>query len=309
MKRIFVVAFSPGLASSMAITKDIFDTANRLSVSGGRSPPFDVQVISAAAARSVNFNSDDILLMPGLGIADEEGLTNWLASRNATSAVRFVEQAHGEGATVAASCASTFLLAKAGVLDGREATTTWWLAPLFGRMFPDVDLNPERILVADWPIATAGAALAQIDLVLAIVAKFASVSLSQACARYLLLDQRKSQSPYMAVGHLAVQDSRLSRAQAWIQDNLTNDFSIDQVADAVGMSPRTFARRVNAVAGMSPVKFVQRIRIEAAERLLETTRLTVDEVAREVGYAESSTLRRLIRREGRRTPGDLRRHR
>lgn len=190
-----------------------------------------------------------------------------------------------------------------------QATTTWWLAPLFGRMFPDVDLNPERILVADWPIATAGAALAQIDLVLAIVAKFASVSLSQACARYLLLDQRKSQSPYMAVGHLAVQDSRLSRAQAWIQDNLTNDFSIDQVADAVGMSPRTFARRVNAVAGMSPVKFVQRIRIEAAERLLETTRLTVDEVAREVGYAESSTLRRLIRREGRRTPGDLRRHR
>lgn len=309
MKRIYVVAFSPGLASSLAITQDIFATANRLALSGGRTAPFDVRIVSPVVARRTDIKSDDLLLMPGLGISDEEGLEAWLSSRNATSAVRFVEQARQEGATIAASCASTFILAKAGILDGREATTTWWLAPLFARLFPKVVLNPERIMVADWPIVTAGAALAQIDLVLAIVAKFASPSLSQACARYLLLDQRKSQSPYMAVGHLAVQDARLAKAQIWIQENLTNDFSVEQVADAVGMSSRTFARRVNAVAGMSPVKFVQRIRIETAERLLETTRLTVDEVAREVGYAEPSTLRRLMGREGRRTPGDLRRHR
>lgn len=307
MKKVHVIAFSPGLASSLAITRDIFETANRLAASGGRSAPFEVRVLSLAQARKVAFTADDILLMPGLGVADEGDLVTWLASRGADQAVRLVQGARDEGATVAASCASTFLLAKSGVLDGRPATTTWWLAPLFGRIFPQVNLNPDRILVADWPIATAGAALAQIDLVLAIVAKFASPGLSQACARYLLLDQRKSQSPYMSLGHLAVQDARLSRAQAWIEDNLAGDFSIDQVADAVGMSPRTFARRVNAVAGMSPVKFVQRIRIETAERLLETTRLTVDEVARQVGYAESSTLRRLIRREGRRTPGDLRR--
>lgn len=309
MKRIFVVAFSPGLASSLAITRDIFESANRLAVAGGRSAPFEVQVISPAAARTTAFEAKDLLLMPGLGIADEQGLANWLSSRAATAAARFVEGAHTAGATVGASCASTFLLAKAGILDGRQATTTWWLDPLFRRLFPKVDLNSERILVVDWPIATAGAALAQIDLVLAIVAKFASPGLSQTCARYLLLDQRKSQGPYMAVGHLAVQDPCLSRADAWIQENLANDFTIDQVADAAGLAPRTFARRVHSVAGMSPVKFVQRIRMEAAERLLETTHLTVDEVAREVGYAESSTLRRLIRREGRRTPGDLRRRR
>lgn len=309
MKRIVVVAFSPGLASSLAITQDIFATANRLALAGGRSAPFEVLVISPAAARSCVFEADDLLLLPGLGIPDEEELATWLSSRGATAATRFIEQAHAAGATVAASCASTFLLAKAGILDGRLATTTWWLAPLFRRLFPKVDLNPERILVADWPIATAGAALAQVDLVLAIVAKFASPGLSRACARYLLLDERKSQGPYMAVGHLAVQDACLSRAEAWIQENLANDFTIDQVADSAGMAPRTFARRVHSVAGMSPVKFVQRVRMEAAERLLETTRLTVDEVAREVGYAESSTLRRLIRREGRRAPGDLRRHR
>jgi transcriptional regulator GlxA family with amidase domain len=82
---------------------------------------------------------------------------------------------------------------------------------------------------------------------------------------------------------------------------------MDELAAAVSLTPRTFARRLASVCGLSPVRFAQRIRVEAAERLLETTRLSVDQVARRVGYAEPSTLRRLIRREARRSPAQLRR--
>ncbi len=191
--------------------------------------------------------------------------------------------------------------------DGARATTTWWLAPAFRRLHPDVELLDEQIVVADWPIVTAGAAMAQMDLMLTVIAKFASPGLSEACARYLLLDQRRSQAPYMAVTFLAGQDPQIARAEAWVRANIDRDFTMDELAAAAGLSPRTFARRLASVCGLSPVKFAQRLRIEAAERLLETTWLSVDEVARRVGYAEPSTLRRLIRREARRSPAELRR--
>jgi transcriptional regulator GlxA family with amidase domain len=92
-----------------------------------------------------------------------------------------------------------------------------------------------------------------------------------------------------------------------VRANIERDFTMDELASAAGLSPRTFARRLASVCCLSPVRFAQRLRIEAAERLLETTRLSVDEVARRVGYAEPSTLRRLIRREARRSPAELRR--
>eukprot|EP01035_Chromulina_nebulosa_P036233 gene36233-biopygen23799 len=149
--------------------------------------------------------------------------------------------------------------------------------------------------------------MAQMDLMLTLIAKFASPGLAEACARYLLLDQRRSQAPYMAVTFLAGQDARIAEAELWVRENIARDFSMDELADAVNLTPRTFARRLASVCGLSPVRFAQRIRIEAAERLLETTRLSVDEVARRVGYAEPSTLRRLIRRESRRSPAELRR--
>lgn len=105
------------------------------------------------------------------------------------------------GAMLAAPCASTFLLADTGLLDGRRATTTWWLAPLFRRRYPKVELVTDQIVVADWPIATGGAAMAQMDLMLAIVGRFAGPSLAKRCANYLLLDERHSQAPFMAIAY------------------------------------------------------------------------------------------------------------
>jgi transcriptional regulator GlxA family with amidase domain len=193
-------------------------------------------------------------------------------------------------------------LADTGLLNGRRATTTWWLAGAFRRRFPHVVLTSDEIVVLGWPLATAGAAMAQIDMMLAIVAKFARPALADDCARYLLLDKRTSQAAFISITQLAAQDSRIARAESWIRAHIADDFTINDVASAVALTPRTFARRLEAVCGLSPVRFVQRIRIEIAKMLLETTRRSVEDIAQQVGYAEPSTLRRLLRRETQRPP-------
>ena len=308
MTQVAVLALPGGMASSLAITLDVLETANRVSLGSGRAAPFQVRTVKPGPrAAPLGLGPRDLLIIPGQGSRSEDELIANLASPAVHRGGQLAAEAVAAGANIAAACASTFVIAQAGLLSGRRATTTWWLAPVFRRLHPDVELVADRIVVPDWPIATAGAAMAQMDLMLAVVAKFASPGLSQAFARYLLLDQRRSQAPYMAVTFLAGQDDRIARAEAWMRANIERDFGMDELAAAAGLSPRTFARRLASVCGLSPVKFAQRIRLDVAERLLETTRLTVDEVARRIGYAEPSTLRRLIRRDSRRTPAELRR--
>ena len=258
------------------------------------------------AADHAELRRAELIIVPGLGIASADELDAKLASPACRRAGAMLVEAFQSGVTLAASCASTFLLAEAGLLDGRRATTTWWLAPVFQRRYPEVELVTDQMVVADWPIATAGAAMAQMDLMLAVVTRFAGPNLAKACANYLLLDERRSQAPFMAVTYLAGQDRRIAKAEKWIRDNIARDFGMEELAEAVALAPRTFARRIAATCGVTPIQFVQRIRVETARYLLETTRLSVDEIARKVGYAEPSTLRRLIRRDTKHSPGHFR---
>ena len=104
--------------------------------------------------------------------------------------------------------------------------------------------------------------MAQMDLMLAVVGRFAGPRLAKACANYLLLDERRSQAPFMAVAYLAGQDPKMAKAESWVRDNIARDFGIDELAEAVALAPRTFARRMAATCGVSPIQFVQRIRVE-----------------------------------------------
>lgn len=306
MTKVCVVEIEGCMASSAAITHDVMATANRVSGSK-RAAPFKVSTLRFGSRRSsLALRGADLVIVPGLGTASVDELDAKLKSPACRRAGRLLREAFEGGAMLAASCASTFLLAETGLLDGRRATTTWWLAPLFRRRYPQVELVNDRMVVADWPIATAGAAMAQMDLMLAVVNRFAGPGLAKACANYLLLDERRSQAPFMAIGYLAGQDDKIARAEKWARDNIARDFTVEELANAVALTPRTFARRIAATCGVSPIQFVQRIRLETARYLLETTRLPVDEIARQVGYAEPSTLRRLIRRDTRHSPGHFR---
>lgn len=306
MIKVAVIEIEGCLASSAAITHDVMATANRIS-GAKRVVPFEVATIRCGARRSNgDIRGADLVIVPGLGTTTAVELERRLLSPACRRAEDMVAAAFAGGAMLGASCASTFLLAETGALDGRRATTTWWYAPMFRQRYPKVALEAEQIVVADWPVATGGAAMAQMDLMLAVVERFAGPSLAKACARYLLLDARRSQAPFMAVTFLAGQDPKIAKAEKWVRANISRDFAIDELAASVALAPRTFARRMAATCGLSPIQFVQRIRLETARFLLETTRLPVEQIALRVGYAEPSTLRRLIRRDTKRPPGHFR---
>jgi transcriptional regulator GlxA family with amidase domain len=306
MVKIVVLALPNGMASSLAITVDALRAANTITQRAGRRDPFEIDVVKVSRATTRSFRAKDVVILPGMGATSEEELKTRLANPAIRRAAQLVTEARAAGATVAASCTSAFILAEAGLLNGRRATTTWWLASAFRQRYPEVELVTEQIVVADWPIATAGAAMAQMDLMLALIAKFASPQIAEACARYLLLDHRRSQTPYMAITFLAGQDPKIARAESWLRQNIGRDFSMNELAAVAGFTPRTFARRLKAVCDLSPVRFAQKIRSEIAISLLETTNLSVDEVSRRVGYAEPSTLRRLLRRVSSQAPSMLR---
>ncbi len=305
MTKIAVIEIDGCLASSAAITYDVLATANRLGTA--KRARFEVTTSRyGPRRRSGRLRGVDLVIVPGLGSASADALERKLATPACLRARDALVSAYEQGAALAASCASSFLLAETGLLDGKRATTTWWFAPLFRQRYPKVELMSERMVVADWPVATAGAAMAQMDLMLAVVARFAGPDVAKGCANYLLLDERQSQAPFMAVNYLAGQDPAVARAEKWVRNNISRDFAIKDVADAAALAPRTFARRLEAICGVSPIQFVQQIRIETARSLLETTRLSVEQIAREVGYAEPSTLRRLIQRDTRHSPRHFR---
>jgi transcriptional regulator GlxA family with amidase domain len=312
-----ILVLKGAVPSSVAITIDLLETANRLCRTAGRNPVFAVHLSGSGARAASGFvngrmtgagsaREPAVVIVPGLGLTNEDEVTAGLARRDAADARRRLVAAVGAGAEIATSCSGAFLLASAGLLDRRSATTSWWLAPLFRRLYPQVRLDTRALVIKDGPVVTAGAAMAQMDLMLSVVARHGGSRLADECARYLLLDDRRSQSRYMALSHLAAADERVARAERWARDRLERPCAVDELAAAAGLTPRTFARRVSRATGLSPVRFLQRLRIERAVELMETTKLPFEEIARRVGYAESSTLRRLIRRDGGYNPRERR---
>jgi transcriptional regulator GlxA family with amidase domain len=195
-----------------------------------------------------------------------------------------------------AACIGTFILAESGLLDTHQSTTTWWLAPLFRRRYPNVILDESNMIVKSGRFVTAGAALGHMDLALWLV-RSVSPQVATLTAKYLIVDSRPSQSAYALADHLVHDDPVVQRFETWARGRLTRGFSLDEAAKAVGASKRTLARRMQDVLGKSPLSYFQSLRVERAVHLLKTGTASVDEIAARVGYADGATLRLLLRRQ------------
>jgi transcriptional regulator GlxA family with amidase domain len=238
----------------------------------------------------------DWVLLPALGTKMPEPLVHALAQREAREAAAQLRAWHAGGARIAAACIGGFVLAESGLLDGHEATTTWWLGPLFRQRYPNVQLDESRMLVESGRFVTAGAAIGHLDLALWLVRQ-ASPELAALVARYLLVDARPSQAQYMIPDHLAHNDALVQRFERWARGHLANGFSLDAAADALATSKRTLQRRIEAVLGKTPLSYFQDLRVERALHLLRTSpRADVEAIAAQVGYADGVTLRALLRK-------------
>jgi len=202
----------------------------------------------------------DLLVVPALGVFDSSEIGPVLA-RPAARKVRdlLAELGPDDRPGLAGACTGTFLLAEAGCLDDRRATTSWWLSAFFARRYPRVTLDMTRMVVDSGTIMTAGAAFAHIDLAISIVSRI-SARLAQLVAARLLIDERPARSVAAALGHLARSDELISDLENWIR-----------------------------------VHLVRQIRVERANHLRRTTEQSMEQIARAVGYLSAATLSRLLR--------------
>jgi transcriptional regulator GlxA family with amidase domain len=316
--RISILALEGLFDTALTVMLDALTLANKFSAGQmGGSPYFDVSIIGmrkkvrsaqglTIPVRAVTADlKPDWVVVPALSTGAPEELVPALARPDVIQAKAQLLKWRAEGALIAASCIGTFLVAETGLLDHREATTTWWLGPLFRQRYPNVLLDESRMLVPTDVGVTAGAAMGHLDLALWLIRR-ASPELAALVSRYLLADIRSSQAPYIIPNHLAQADPLIQRFELWSRDHLKAGFSLQEAADALATSARTLQRRCQEVLGKSPLAYFQDLRVERAQSLLHGSGLDIDAIAAEVGYVDGATLRTLLRQRLGRGVRDLR---
>ena len=312
--RILIVAVPPMRTLDVFGPAEVFGDANWLR---GGDPAYNVTLISACADRVVSnhlgtsVHTDrtyreyrgpiDTLLVAGcMGPRElhyETGFLDWLRLQS-TRARRF-----------GSICTGAFVLAKAGILDGRRATTHWNWASELAQDYPSVAVDPNPIYVRDGNCYTSAGVTAGIDLCLALVEQDLGRPLALRIAQMMVVFLRRpaGQSQFSATLEAQTHESRpLGDLLAWLPDHLQGDLSIDSLADRTAMSPRNFARLFRQDVGKTPAKHIEDLRLEAARRMLESTTLSTDKVADACGLAGAEVLRRLFRRRLQVTPGQYR---
>jgi transcriptional regulator GlxA family with amidase domain len=247
----------------------------------------------------------DHVVVPGFGVVTADAVVDAVTTTDAVPAVR---KLHERGVAVSAACSGTFLLAEAGLLDDRAATTSWWLGPVFRQRYPSVALDESEALVVADSVTTAGAALAHLDLALALVRRV-SPGLAEAVGDYLAVGDRPRQSDLLRPSLLPTTDPVLVAFDRAVRDRIEGPIEIGRLAAEAGVSGRTLQRLCSSTLGITPVRYVQQVRLERAVDLLRTTDLSIAAIARAVGYQDATTLGTLIRRRRGTTPEEIRRRR
>ncbi|WP_084715033.1 helix-turn-helix domain-containing protein [Streptacidiphilus rugosus] len=215
-------------------------------------------------------------------------------------ALAALRKAHAEGARIIGLCTGAFVLAAAGLLDGRPATTHWMYAPTLAKRYPQVQVDPRELFIDEGDVLTSAGTAAGIDLCLHVVRADHGAEAAAALARRLVVPLRRTggQAPYVDRSlPEEIGNDPLAEVVTWALDNLSKQFDVEVLAARAYMSRRTFDRRFRALTGSAPLQWLISQRVLQAQRLLETTELSVDEVARRCGFRSPVALRGHFRRQ------------
>jgi transcriptional regulator GlxA family with amidase domain len=292
---------------------DLFEVANRMAADQGRQGVTRLRVshwqADEAGQLQRTFDSlpqtdgapQVVILPPCLDDTAEQPLAacyrDWLREQ------------HAAGVLLASVCAGAFALAEAGLLDGRTVTTHWALAAQMAARFPQVQVQPERMVIDDGDLITAGGLMAWTDLGLALVTRLLGPTIAAETARFLVVDlNRESQRHFSSFAPILDHgDVAVLGVQRWLQAEGGAEASLTDMATRAGLGERTLLRRFRAATGLKPTEYCQQLRVSKARELLEFSRQSIEQVAWQVGYADSGAFRKVFTRLVGLSPGDYRR--
>lgn len=309
-----VLAYPAVLLLDVAGPVQVFATANDLEAAAGGAPPYKVGLVAqdhegattscgvalvAAPLTKAAEALDTLLVVGGPGAeraAENPALLDWVRARAARAR------------RVASVCTGAFVLAAAGLLNGRRAVTHWKDCATLARRYPSVRVEPDPIFVCDGPIWTSAGVTAGIDLALALVEEDLGRSMALAVARQLVVFLKRpgGQAQFSAALALQAAEDQFGALHDWINSHLSDDLSLSVLADRAGMSERSFSRHYAEATGQTPARAIERLRVEAARRLLSDSRTPVKRIARRCGFGSEETLRRSFLRLLAVTPQDYR---
>lgn len=223
--------------------------------------------------------------------------------------VTWLREKHADGVVLAAVCGGVFLLARTGLLAGRQATTHWAFSDEFSARFPDVLMESDHMVIDYGDVLTAGGALAWADLGLRLTERFLGPAVMLETARYMNVDPPGREQRFYSGFEPRTKhgDAAILKAQNWLSAQRERAVTVAEIARQAGLEPRTFLRRFTHATGMKPSEYQQRLRMTRARELLEFSRLPVEEVAATVGYLDARGFRRVFRGIVGLTPSDYRR--
>jgi transcriptional regulator GlxA family with amidase domain len=311
MRRVVILAF-PGVQTLDVLgPAEVFATATALARPAG----YATEVVAADPGP---LPTSSVALQPDRGVEDCRGRIDTLlvaGGRGVSTASRderlvgWLRAAALRSRRVASVCTGAFLLARAGLLDGRRATTHWSACAELARRHPAIEVEHEPIFVRDGNVVTSAGVTAGMDLALALVEDDLGRETALEVARWLVLFVKRPGGQAQFSAQLAAQTAErepLRELQQWIPDNLDADLTVPGLAARAHMSERNFARAFRRETGLTPAAYVETARVERARMALETSALPVEAVARQSGFGTVETMRRAFRRRLGVSPGSYR---
>lgn len=314
--RVGVLAYPGCFASEVFGIPDLLSIADHVAAThGARRPSYEVSVVSprrrviASGGSRIDVSAIrpvDVLVVPGCELSPALDLDATLTTL--TPEITAIRAHAAAGIAVVSICVGAFLVAEAGLLTEREATTSWLFADQFARRYPDVHLRRESLVVTDRGVTTTAAFSAMYDFALRLIREHDGPRVARSTARIALVDDaRSTQEPYVDVGLLpAVGTEFCLRVRRWLDQNLAARYDLPALAEAFNVSTRTMLRRFGDETGETPLAYLQSARVRRARYLLETTDRTVASIAADVGYADPSTFSAVFARRTGQRPRDYR---
>ena len=306
MKHISILVPNEAVLASIDDPRYLFTAANEFLESTGRSPLFHVELVGLTREVKLHRGSftvhtdhlisdikkTDLIFVPAL-FGD---LKTALAANN--DFIPWITKQYRQGAEVASLCIGAFLLAATGLLNGKKCSTHWRSANTFREMFPEVDLVDDRIITEERGLYSSGGAISYWNLLLYLLERYTDREIAIIASKVFAVEiDRKNQSAFiMFNGQKTHEDEPVRMAQEFIEKNVQDRISVEELATKFAIGKRNFERRFKKATNNTPVEYMQRVKIEAAKKGLETSRKNVNEVMYEVGYTDTKAFRTVFKK-------------